>query len=1050
MSTIITEKTTNLVEELPKNRFNSLYEFQEFVENKFINESTIEPTLLKACIEFHEDIEATPWGDVETPIHDELGWKYIRFGMKVKETLYAAFLKNEDGTTWQTILSIWDEERQRPYKYYAPKEIGDRAFLPPIPDKIRKLIGSKYGVKVPTVKEGSFWEWVKTQNTIPKILTEGAGKGLSQLSLGYVAIALYGCNCGGRVGKNGLIDDLRQFNTEESIWLFGLDRDEKEKTKRRVNSAKRQLKLTLESDGAKFYIEDIFWNHEDGKGADDLIANKGAGAFDAAYHAAMVRLEKQFKNGGYSSDDDKEFKPTELKIARRLAEKYREIFAYNDEISSWMRYAQEKPGVWFEESNDYFRSVVYKLLLSEGCKGFKAAFVNNVADILKYELILREWGEKSPTEILPFKNGVYNAETKQLEEHSPGYRLTWQLPRNYEPDGTWENIDKYLNHLSNNNPKMKDILICYCNAVLKGRSDLQKCLYLIGHPGTGKGTYLRLLSSMVGEENIHSTKLEIFCTDKFDVGNARGKRLVMFSDQAQYSGSVGEFLSLTGQDELRGEKKNKNAKPFIYDGMAAIAANDPVFVGKVLNAVYRRLIQFPCNNLVPPELKQDLGPIFEPEIGAFTAYCLGLPDDHVTKVLDGANKVTDTAVESWENRIQSDSLASWINYELIADPNAKTQIGNDKDEYKKGVVATLFGSYREFCDKTGRTGGRGNDVFSSELEKLCRVIDWPVKLKKTNKGRFFFGVRLRQKGLDDHIPSYDIYLENQKVTDGDGQSDGQSDGLEPLYSKESDGGDGLNPKSSENLKPESDENEISTEIVHPPKTTLEFKIGDFVWAEKRIGRIKTLADHYCTLSDNSAHLLKDIEPVDIQSNVELIRECVSDKNWDMVTDLTEGWPSDFKSEIWSHLSDAEKKNLQQLKPETSKKKTESTEAIALENHSSKNSIILLQEKGKYLSKSMNRKIKIFMIYDNDKECSCTIEGMKGTYTRPFSDILPLPDSPKMEVKEGDRVKVTDGKYKGETGRIRSVDSDNQGVFITFNSRKKTYKPFFAHEITKLN
>ncbi|NET74143.1 MAG: hypothetical protein F6K62_25410, partial [Sphaerospermopsis sp. SIO1G2] len=267
----------------------------------------------------------------------------------------------------------------------------------------------------------------------------------------------------------------------------------------------------------------------------------------------------------------------------------------------------------------------------------------------------------------------------------------------------------------------------------------------------------------------------------------------------------------------------------------------------------------------------------------------------------------------------------------------------------------------------------------------------------------------------------------------------------------------VTPQNPNNLEIEYSQegNRDSTELVHPPDQTPKFNLGDFVFAGDRIGGIQTLTPgkgeglDFCTLSDNSTHLLKDIEPADIQSNIELIRECVSDKNWAMVTDLTEGWLEDFKSEIWSHLSAAEKRNLQQLKPEASKKKPKSSEAIALENHSSKNSIILFQEKGEYLSKSMNRKIKIFLVYDNDKECSCTIEGMRGMYTRPFSDILPLPDSPKMEVKEGDGVKVTDGKYKGETGRIRSVDSDNQGVFITFNSRKKSHKPFFAHQIIKL-
>ena len=123
-----------------KNRFTSFGEFKEFILNSFIDGSGIDPVLLNECIEFHEDVEFDAGMTMETPIHEELGWYYVRFPRQVREPIYAAFLRNEDGSLWQAVISEWVEDKQRPYKYIAPKGCGDRAFLPPVPKKIRQKI----------------------------------------------------------------------------------------------------------------------------------------------------------------------------------------------------------------------------------------------------------------------------------------------------------------------------------------------------------------------------------------------------------------------------------------------------------------------------------------------------------------------------------------------------------------------------------------------------------------------------------------------------------------------------------------------------------------------------------------------------------------------------------------------------------------------------------------------------------------------------------------------------------------------------------------------
>jgi len=280
-----------------RNKVESFDEFKSFTRKKFLEESGIDPELFEACVVFHQDQEIGDGGDVYTPIHDALGWDFKRFGHQANENMYAAFLKNEDGSIWQAVVSIWDEERQRPYRYFAPKDIGDRAFLPPVPPSIRKRIGDRYGIEVPM--EVSFWEWLEGVD-LPRLLTEGGKKALCGLSHGYIAIALYGCTCGAknkdeqdRFVKPYLTRDLEQFAGEGSRWLIAFDRDDKQKAKLAVGTGKKKLRLALTAAGCA--TVDIMWKAEDGKGLDDYVVNNGSGAFDVAYQKAIAQLEKAFR-----------------------------------------------------------------------------------------------------------------------------------------------------------------------------------------------------------------------------------------------------------------------------------------------------------------------------------------------------------------------------------------------------------------------------------------------------------------------------------------------------------------------------------------------------------------------------------------------------------------------------------------------------------------------------------------------------------------------------------------------------------------------------------
>ncbi|MBD1848333.1 DUF3854 domain-containing protein [Cyanobacteria bacterium FACHB-63] len=227
----------------------------------------------------------SPWGDVETPIHDVLGWKYRRFGHHTQPSQTAALFNHEGGGTWQVKLEqpLIDYEKGKPRKYETPKGAGSRAYLPPIPADIRTRISARFQVDVPL--EGSFWTWLEAHPQIPIVWTEGAKKGLSGLSQGFITIALTGVYGGYKTsdGLRVLTPDVVRFCQPGRAHYVAFDQDEKPKTKEMVGRALERFGSLLEA--TKGSVSVMTWKDE--KGIDDLIVAKGVKALEAAYSEAL-------------------------------------------------------------------------------------------------------------------------------------------------------------------------------------------------------------------------------------------------------------------------------------------------------------------------------------------------------------------------------------------------------------------------------------------------------------------------------------------------------------------------------------------------------------------------------------------------------------------------------------------------------------------------------------------------------------------------------------------------------------------------------------------
>lgn len=170
----------------------SLESVESHFWDEFVGDSAIAPELYRAAVRVASELEVGTGGEVETPIHDALGWRYTRFVHNIRPTEYAAILLNEDGTPWQLkkITPRTDKDGDV-VRYETPLGSGGGIYTPPVPIAIWRKICNRHNRK-------EFEPWLRLLNNaatavyLAELLSDWKNSGLCLLpgvSLKLLAIA---------------------------------------------------------------------------------------------------------------------------------------------------------------------------------------------------------------------------------------------------------------------------------------------------------------------------------------------------------------------------------------------------------------------------------------------------------------------------------------------------------------------------------------------------------------------------------------------------------------------------------------------------------------------------------------------------------------------------------------------------------------------------------------------------------------------------------------------------------------------------------------------
>lgn len=444
--------------------------------------------------------------------------------------------------------------------------------------------------------------------------------------------------------------------------------------------------------------------------------------------------------------------PAESVAAAMLAEELRGKLAFSNEALTWHVFTGTHwHPVGAKPVDDFITAVLY----DAAPDGFDLKYLRAIQKLLGSGLLPLCSPADAPGAKIPFKNGILDTATMELARVTPDNALTWSLPYDYEPGAACPTITRWLADAVDGDEQTLEFLKAWLQAVLVGRPDLQKFLHLLGPGGTGKGTFIRLTTKLVGERNRTITDLRNLETNRFETAGLYQKRLVAITDSGNYRGGVDVLKALTGQDPIRLERKHQQQSgTFTFGGMVILASNEGLETTDLTSGIERRRLTVEFNNVATAEARAAWDAqggeeaVLHREIPGLVNWVLSLSREEVTaRIMRPPPRAVLSNLDAL--RFQN-PIADWL--------LENTEPDQEADPVKVGVkqplpVGGFFHAddwlYPNYLDWYARTGRKGSAVslvrFSRLIVDIARMFGVNLNKNRAANGVFIRGLRLLKK-----------------------------------------------------------------------------------------------------------------------------------------------------------------------------------------------------------------------------------------------------------------------------------------------------------------
>jgi putative DNA primase/helicase len=207
--------------------------------------------------------------------------------------------------------------------------------------------------------------------------------------------------------------------------------------------------------------------------------------------------------------------------------------------------------------------------------------------------------EDPPVDVINVRNGLLHiskgGEVK-LKPHDPDFRTPIQLPVEYDPSATCPTIDAFMKTVFPD-PAVRRLVVEITGYSVVPDNRLQKAFMLRGDGGNGKSTYFKILTKLLGHENVSHRSLHDLDENRFAPASLQGKLANICADlEDRELQSSSKFKEITGNEAaMTAERKHQNAFEFRPFSRLLFSANEVPISRDGSLAYYDRWIIIGCD-----------------------------------------------------------------------------------------------------------------------------------------------------------------------------------------------------------------------------------------------------------------------------------------------------------------------------------------------------------------------------------------------------------------------------------------------------------------------
>ncbi len=343
--------------------------------------------------------------------------------------------------------------------------------------------------------------------------------------------------------------------------------------------------------------------------------------------------------------------------------------------------------------------------------------------------------EAPAKEVRAFSNILLHLPTGETMPHTPRLFNLSAAPFDYDPNATapmWEN---FLLDLWPNDPESIETLQMWCGYCLGCDTSLQKILLMVGQKRSGKGTIARVLTAVLGKENVGGPTLASLSTN-FGLAPLIGKQLAVISDarlsaRADQAAIAERLLSVSGEDYVTVDRKHRSAWTGRLSARFMILSNELPRLADSSGALASRFIVLTLKRSFYGREDHGLERKLMAELPGISNWCIEGWRQVQKRGLIETPESAQTAVAELEDL--GSPVGAFVRDRCIVEPGRQVS------------AADVWQAWQDWCREQGRDYTGTRQTFSRDLRAAVAGLEITNPLRTASgRTRFYEGIDLAQ------------------------------------------------------------------------------------------------------------------------------------------------------------------------------------------------------------------------------------------------------------------------------------------------------------------